>query len=38
MENASKALLISGGVLLGILFATFVVYIATQMRETTRKV
>ena len=34
MENASKALFIAGGVLLGILFATFVVYVATQMRET----
>ena len=37
MENASKALFIAGGVLLGILFATFVVYIATQMRETVGK-
>ena len=38
MENASKALFISGGVLLGILFATFVAYIATQMRESVRKI
>ena len=37
MENASKALFIAGGVLLGILFATFVVYTATQMRETVGK-
>lgn len=37
MENASKALFIAGGVLLGILFATFVVYVATQMRESTQK-
>lgn len=38
MENASKALLITGGVLIGILFASFVMYIATNLRDKTRRV
>lgn len=38
MENASKALIIAGGVLIGILFTTFLVYIANQIRESTRRV
>lgn len=38
MENASKALLIAGGVLIGIMFASFIMYIATAMRDKTRRI
>ena len=38
MENASKALLMAAAALIGILFISFVVYIASVMKDNTRRI